>query len=130
MKRQPLNTGIEAGFRTDPRIKGRLCLKQAESRLIVNSVRTEVSKIKHSADHDDSWIEFIDNRAKAHGLFKEKEPNRLEIYDPPLDSDVPPSRGEEEMELNFIQAQREEEEHQRMAELFGPKPGRFETEWN
>ena len=54
----------------------------------------------------------------------------VSYYLDPKDSDVPPLVGEEEMELNFTQAQREEEEQQRMAELYGPRPGRFETEWN
>jgi len=91
--------------------------------------RSETTGIARSVDHDDKWIEFIDDRAKAHGLFPHvEESNRLDF--PPSDSDVPPLAGEEEMELNFTQAQREEEEQQRMMELYGPKPGRFETEWN
>ena len=127
MYRNTLDKGREEGFRTNPNIRGKLCIKQVSSSPVVSKIRSESALIKHSADHDVQWLEFIDSRAKAHGLFKEKESNRLDY---PLDSEVPPLQGEEEMELNSISEEREWREKQEMAEMFGPLPGRFETEWN
>ena len=40
--------------------------------------RGETTGINYSAERDERWIEFIDNRAKAHGLFKETGSNRLD----------------------------------------------------
>jgi len=44
-----------------------------------------------------------------------------------FDDESDPLDGEE-FELSMDE--REEFENQRLAELFGPKPGRWETEWN
>jgi len=54
---------------------------------------------------------------------------RLELNDP-QDYEVPPLKGQEDEELMFLMEDYEEYEHQRLADLFGPKPGRWETEWN